>query len=113
PMWLRKARRVEALLWLYHVAEVVAALLEREVRRQMRQGQTGSLPLYPEGRPSEAPTAAGGLGVVQGHRRYQVVGEKGQLWHTAHDPLPEAAQQILGWLGVDRAAYGLPPAPGG
>jgi hypothetical protein len=113
PMWLRKGRRVEAPLWLYHAAEVVAALLEREVRQKRQKGNTGGLPLYPEGRPSEAPTAALVLGMVQGHRRYQRRDEHGRVMYTWHDPVPEAAQRVLGWLGIDRAAYGLAPAPGG
>ena len=113
PVWLRKARRVEALLWLYHVVEVVQALLEREVRRKMHKGNMASLALYPEGRPSEAPTAALVLGMVQGQRRYQMLDEQGQVRHSVHDPLPEAARQVLDWLGIDRAAYGRPPARGG
>jgi transposase len=113
PMWLHKGRRVEALLWLYHVVEVVQALLEREVRRQMQKENTASLALYPEGRQSEAPTAQLVLGMVQGHRRYQLLDEGGQLMHTGHDVLPAVAEQVLGWLGIDRAAYGLGAAPAG
>ena len=36
----------------------VQALLERAVRRRMRAQRIGSLAMYPEGRPHEAPTAA-------------------------------------------------------
>jgi hypothetical protein len=112
-MWLKKARRVESLLWLYHVVEMVQALLERQVRRHMKQAGVRSLPLYPEGRGSKAPTAELVLGVLQGHRRYQMFDERGQLVHTSHDPLPAAAQQVLGFLSVSPAAYGLSQAPPG
>jgi transposase len=108
PVWLKSARRVESLLWLYHLVEMVQALLEREVRRGMEQGEITSLPLYPEGRHSAAPTAELVLRILQGHRRYQMLNEQGGVMHTFHDPLPEAARQILDFLRIDRSAYGLP-----
>jgi transposase len=109
PVWLKSARRVESLLWLYHVVEVVQALLEREVRRHMEAGKIDSLPLYAEKRHSAAPTAQLVLGLLQGHRRYQMVNEQGQAVHTFHDPVPEVALQVLDFLRVNRSAYGLPP----
>jgi transposase len=113
PMWLKKARRVESLLWLYHLVEVVQALLEREVRRHMSREGIKRLALYPEGRPSKAPTAELVLRALEGHRRYQVFDGQGQVVHTSHDPLPEAARQALVLLGVSPAAYGLPQPPAG
>lgn len=108
PVWLKSAKRVESLLWLYHVVELVQALLEREVRRHMEQGGIASLPLYPEKRHSPAPTAELVLTLLQGHRRYRLLDEQGQAVHTFHDPLPEVALQVLDFLRVDRSAYGLP-----
>jgi transposase len=108
PVWLKNARRVESLLWLYHLVELMQALLERQVRRHMEQEEIASLPLYPEKRHSPAPTAQLVLGLLQGHRRYQLLDEQGLAVHTFHDPLPEAALQILDFLRVDRSAYGLP-----
>jgi len=58
PMWLKNVGRVASLLWLYYVVELVGALLEREVRRRMGEVGVARLALYPEGRSSEAPTAA-------------------------------------------------------
>ena len=51
--------------------------------------------------------------MVGGHRRYQLLDESGQVMHTGHDVLPAVAERVLGWLGIDRAAYGLGPAPAG
>jgi transposase len=44
PVWLKNVKRVESLLWLYHMVELVQALLEREVRRQMENAEIASLP---------------------------------------------------------------------
>jgi transposase len=107
PMWLKSVARVESMLWLYYVVELVAALLEREVRRRMRQEGKGSLALYPEGRASEAPTAGLVLGVLEGHRRHRLLSEQGEELRRFHDPVSGAAEQVLTLLGVDRAAYGL------
>ena len=51
PVWLKSPRRVASLLWLYYVVELVQALVEREVRRQMRAQHVRRLALYPEGAP--------------------------------------------------------------
>jgi len=107
PVWLKGVARVESLLWLYYVVELVQALLEREVRRQMQEQGVRSLALYPEGRPSEAPTAALTLGVLEGHRRHRLLDEQGHELRRFHDPLAEPAQQLLDLLGVDGAPYGL------
>jgi hypothetical protein len=107
PVWLKSPRRVASLLWRYFVAELVQALVEREVRRQMRQQGGGSLALYPEGRPSQAPTAALVLEALEGHRRHRLLGGQGEELRRFHDPLTPAAQDVLALLGVDHAAYGL------
>ncbi len=107
PVWLKNVGRVESLLWLYFVVELVQALLEREVRRRMAERGLASLALYPEGRPSEAPTAAVVLGVLEGHRRHRLLDERGQEVRRFHDALPQAGEEVLRLLGVDRAPYGL------
>jgi hypothetical protein len=107
PVWLKSPRRVAALLWLYFVVELVQALVEREVRRQMRRRGVRRLNLYPEGRPSQAPTAGLVFGALAGHRRHRLFDGQGQLLRTFHDEIPEAAQQVLELLGVEGTAYGL------
>ena len=106
-MWLKSPRRVAALLWLYFVVELVQALVEREVRRQMRRQGVRRLNLYPEGRPSQAPTAGLVFTALARHRRHRLFDGQGQLLRTFHDEVPEPAQQVLGLLGVEGAAYGL------
>jgi hypothetical protein len=107
PVWLKNPERVASLLWLYFVVELVQALVEREVRRQMRAQGVGYLALYPEERPSGAPTAELVFRILEGHRRHRLLDGQGQLLRTFYDELPPAAQQALGLLGVPGAAYGL------
>jgi len=107
PVWLKNVGRVESLLWLYFVVELVAALLEREVRQRMGESGIESLALYPEGRGSNAPTASLVLSVLEGHRRHRLLNEQGQELRRFHDALPEAAQDVLALLAVEGSAYGL------
>jgi hypothetical protein len=108
PVWLKSPRRVASLLWLYFVVELVQALVEREVRQQMRARGLRRLNLYPEGRGCTAPTAGLVFSVLEGHRRHRLLGANGESLRTFYDELPEAAAQVLELLGVEGAAYGVP-----
>jgi transposase len=107
PVWLKNAGRVESLLWLYYVVELVQALLEREVRRQMEAAGVERLLLYPEKRGSAAPTAELVINALEGHRRHRLLDEQGQELRRFHDELPDAAREVLELLGVDATPYGL------
>ncbi len=57
PVYLKAVHRIQALLCMYFFALLVEALLERQLRQAMQQGQIEALPLYPEGRACHWPTA--------------------------------------------------------
>jgi transposase len=107
PMWLKNVGRVESLLWLYYVVELVNALVEREVRKRMTQTGRNSLPLYPEGRPSEAPTTSLVFDVLEGTRRHRLLNAAGEELRRFHDPLSDVGQQVLRLLNIAGAPYGL------
>jgi len=110
PMWLHNVGRIDSLLWLYYVVELVQALLERAVRRRMQAEGRKSLSLYPEGRPSEGPTAELVLAALEGHRRHRLLDEQSQELRRFHDALSTAAEELLVLLGIDQAPYGLASA---
>jgi transposase len=107
PMWLKNVGRVESMLWLYYVVELVQSLLEREVRQQMAAAELPSLALYPERRDCEAPTAEVVFNVLEGYRRHRLLDEQGQELRRFHDPVSEVAKELLELLEVDQAPYGL------
>jgi transposase len=107
PMWLKNVARIESLLWLYFVVELVGALVERAVRRAMTDGGIESLALYPEGRAALAPTTGAVFDVLEGHRRHRLLDEQGQELRRFHDPLSEDARRVLQLLGVTPTAYGI------
>ena len=113
PVWLKNSKRVESLLWLYYMVDLVQALLEREIRRQMQQAQIESLPLHPEGRASAKPTSELVLNALRGHRRHRLLDQQGLEIGCFHDPVSEVAQSVLELLGITGSAYGLSkPLPG-
>ena len=56
PIWLKKNTRIEALMFLEFLGQMVAALIERELRQKMVENNIDLLCSLPEGRPSKTPT---------------------------------------------------------
>jgi len=107
PVFLKKPQRVASLLCVYFLALLVYALIEREVRRQMRLRKIDSLPLYPEERLCKAPTADLVFSAFAGLRRHRLLNPDGEILKTFYDPLPPACRTILELLNIDPAIYGI------
>jgi transposase len=56
PIWLKKNTRIEALMFIEFIAQMVAALIERELRHTMTEKKIDLLCSLPEGRGSKTPT---------------------------------------------------------
>ena len=96
------------------MVELVQALLEREVRKQMEEAEIASLPLRPENRHSTKPTSELVLNALKGNRRHRLFDQQGLETSRFHDPLREVARSVLELLSIDCSAYGLTePMPGG
>jgi transposase len=105
PVYLKEARRIEALLCAYFFALLVEALLERELRQAMQRENIQALPMYPEGRPCRWPTARRVLDLfedVQRHELHSRTG-RGTVMVTQLTPLQ---RKILKLLGLSPETYG-------
>ena len=106
PVWLKNVSRIEALLFLYFVALLVHALIEREVRRGMAREKIETLPLYPEARKCSAPSTERILdffGPLQRHRL-----RKGDTLVQVFEPeLGALHEQILALMGLQPSAFRL------
>lgn len=107
PVNLKTPERVAALLFLYFLSLLIFALIERELRRSMRQQSIASLPLYPEKRYCAAPTTEVILDAFAGHRRHRLLDANRRELKVFYDELPPVAKQVLQLLRVDAAPYGL------
>ena len=58
PLLFKNIERVEAMMFLFFIALMIQAVIEREVRLNMIKNEIDKLPLYPEHRLSYHPTTA-------------------------------------------------------
>lgn len=56
PVFLKKVRRIEAMLFLYFVALMIVSLIERKIRMNMAKEKIPKLPILPQGMNSKKPT---------------------------------------------------------
>jgi transposase len=108
PVWLKNASRIEALLFLYFIALLVHALLEREVRQAMLGAKIDSLPLYPEERECRAPSTERILDLFNPLQRHRLR-EKGYLVQIFEPELSDLHKQILQLLHISLSAFRIAP----
>jgi len=104
PVYLKNGGRVEAFFFIYFLALLVQALVERELRRAMKREQLTSLPLYPEGRGTKRPTAEQILRLFARTERHHLR-LKGQKLRTFVPELTRLQLQILNLMKIPAAAY--------
>lgn len=112
PVLLKSHTRIEAFLFLYFLALLVEALIERAIRRRMTAEHIRSLPLYPEGRPCKAPTTDRIFHVLEDVRRHRLLGANGLVQQRFYDSLTPLQRTVLRLLGMSPATYfsaGDPP----
>ena len=95
-MLFKQDERVVTYLHLHVMALMVATLIERQLRRAMRQRAIATLPLYPENRPCRYPTMFDIVRVFRGIERYEVQhGEQVTLFPAKLSPLQHQLLQLL------------------
>jgi len=105
PVNFKSVERIEVFLFLYFVAVLVHALIEREVRHAMKRRKIKSIPLYPEERACRAPTADKNLELFEPLRRHRLF-ERDTLVQTFGDELSDVRRTVLELIQVPTSAYG-------
>lgn len=103
PMYLKKDERVVAYLHMHVMALMVAALIERTLRRAMHKQKLASIPIYPESRPCPAPTIFDVARLFRNVERYEVTARDETIIFPAE--LTDIQKQVLQLLEVPLAAY--------
>lgn len=106
PVWLKNINRIEALLFLYFVALLVHALLEREVRQAMKREGIDSLPLYPEERDCRAPSTERILDLFAPLQRHRLI-QGGKLIQMFEPDLSRLHKRILALFNISTSAFRL------
>ena len=92
-------------MFVYFLAQLVAALIEREIRAGMKKNNVEELLLLPEERPSKHPTAESLFRVFQHRARHILKSHEGQPVQVFSDPLAPVQQEALRLLGVQPSLY--------
>src|SRR5215472_2270745 len=104
PIWLKKNSRIEALMFLEFIAQMVAALIERALRQSMAEKKVDLLCSLPEGRPSKTPTIEQVLRLFENQTKHALY-DADRLIRQFADPLTEVQSQILQLLEIPTAIY--------
>ena len=56
PVFLKKNQRIEALMFVYFIAQTISAIIERQLRAGMVQQRKVTIQILPEERASKHPT---------------------------------------------------------
>ena len=104
PLLFKKIERVEAIMFLFFLALMVQALIERKIRGKMKEHDICSLPLYPEFREAAHPTTAIVLGAFEGLSSYKVELDDGTV-KEFRDSLSETQLKILEMLNIEPEQY--------
>ena len=94
PVLLKNEGRIEALFFVYFLALLVQALIERELRRAMQRERIDELPLYPEERSTQRPTAEQILRLFSLTQRH-ILQHDGESIHTFDPELTDLQRQVL------------------
>jgi transposase len=104
PVFLKKNTRIEALMFLCFVAQLIAALTERTVRQNMVRRKIRAIPILPEGRDSKTPSFTQIAQTFASCAKHELY-ENDQLIKVFVDPLTEIQKTVLELLEIDAAAY--------
>ena len=105
PIWLKKNTRIEALMFLEFIAQMVAALIERELRHKMTEKKIDLLCSLPEGRASKTPTIDQVLRLFENQNKHALY-DGDRLIKQFADPLTPVQSQILQLLSIPTTVYG-------
>ena len=109
PMWLRDPARIEGLLTCHFIAMLIAALIERTIRRAMADADLTELSLYPEDRGCAAPTTARILEIFTGVASHQLTDADGNVRRTFQPQPTELQRQVLDLLDIPVSVYSPGP----
>jgi len=104
PIWLRDPARIEAIFCCQFLALLVGALIERQIRTAMNDANQQDIPLYPELRACETPSAERVFAVLNDLTRHELHRD-GELVQTFEAELTPLQHQILDLLGIPDTAY--------
>lgn len=106
PTLFKRVERVEAIMLLFFLALILQAVIERQVRQQMKAADINALSIYPEHRLAYHPTTAKIFERFQDISNYKIV-EGEQVIKVYRDQITDLQKEILELLGMTEKDYWL------
>lgn len=104
PLLFKKIERIEANMFVFFIALILQALLEREIRQKMRKNKIICLKIYPEARDAVHPTTAKVLKIFDGISSYQIT-RGSKVIEEYRDDLNNTQKTILKLLNIPEEKY--------
>ena len=104
PLLFKNIERVEAMMFLFFVALILQAVIEREVRNNMKNNEINHLPIYPEHRFAYHPTTAKIFDRFSDNSTYLLM-EDNKVTQEFEDSLNEVQLTILKLLNISEQQY--------
>ncbi|MCP4409573.1 MAG: IS1634 family transposase [Gammaproteobacteria bacterium] len=104
PTLFKKVERVEAMMFLFFMALILQAVIEREVRQRMSENAIEAIPIYPEHRLAYHPTTAKIFDRFQETSLYQVL-QGAAVVKEYRDELTPVQHSVLALLGMTEEQY--------
>jgi transposase len=104
PVLLKNEARIEAFFFVYFLALLVQALIERELRRALERARIEHLALYPEDRPCRRPTAEQVFRLFALIQRHTLT-HHGVAVHSFDPQLTELQRLVLSLLNIPSELY--------
>lgn len=105
PVFLKKPSRVLALVDIIVLSLVVATLMERDLRKGMKQNSIESLPVYPEQRECKQPTTQSIVRVFSNLEKYEIQSIENTVSEYFPPSLSPLQKQILDLMGVPHSIF--------
>ena len=104
PLLLKKIERVEANMFIFFVALMVQALLEREIPKGLSRQKKGPLKLYPEDRDALHPTTSQILKTFAGISSYAIEADRVRV-EEYRDDLKPVQREVMALLDIDEERF--------
>jgi len=104
PLFLEHAHRIEALLLCHFLAMLTVALIEREIRNNIKSAGLTGIPLYPELRNCPSPSAPRILDIFASVQRHQLLSGDNIVQHFPPELSP-IQRQVLELLNIPANIY--------
>lgn len=104
PLFCKKVERIEANMFIFFIALMIQALIEREIRLQMKNGELASLAVYPEDREATHPTTSKVFDVFGQIFTYKIVKDNVVI-EEYEDELKEIQLAVIKLMNIEERKY--------